>query len=61
MPITLILHQACIQPEIFWDGHSQILEGQNFFVYSDENEGIKCLFRYYSLKLIITNSAYGIL
>jgi len=22
------------------------MEGQNFFVYSDENEGIKCLYRY---------------
>jgi len=24
------------------------MEGQNFFVYSDENDGIKCLYRYYT-------------
>jgi len=25
------------------------MEGQNFFVYSDENDGIKCLYRFYTL------------
>jgi len=29
------------------------MEGQNFFVYSDENEGIKCLYRNY-IWIIIT-------
>jgi len=24
------------------------MEGQKFFVYSDENDGIKCLYRYYT-------------
>jgi len=31
------------------------MEGQNFFVYSDENDGIKCLYRYYTRILIITS------
>jgi len=39
------------QPEIFLGGHRQIMEGQNFFVYSDKNEGIKCLYRYYTRKV----------
>jgi len=36
--------QARSQPEILrGGGQEQIMEGQNFFVYSDENEEIKCL------------------
>jgi len=31
------------------------MEGQNFFVYSDENNGIKCLYRCYTRILIITS------
>jgi len=31
------------------------MEGQYFFVYSDENGGIKCLYQYYTHILIITN------
>jgi len=31
------------------------MEGQNFSVYSDDNDGIKCLYRYYTRILIITN------
>jgi len=31
------------------------MEGQNLFVYSDENEGIKCLYRYYTRILIIAS------
>jgi len=27
------------------------MEWQNFFVYSDENEGIKCLYRYTRIHL----------
>jgi len=34
------------------------MEGQNFFVYSDENDGIKCLYRYYTRRLIIQAGAY---
>jgi len=31
------------------------MEGQNFFVYSDENDGIKCFCWYYTRILIITS------
>jgi len=31
------------------------MEGQNFLVYSDENNGIKCLYRYYTRILTITS------
>jgi len=31
------------------------MEGQNFIVYSDENDGIKCLYRYYTRIRIITS------
>jgi len=46
----------------FLEGQGQIMEGQNFFVYSDENEGIKCLYRYYTRIAIITSRrVHGIL
>jgi len=52
--MLLELHQARSQPELF-GGQGQIMERQNFFVYSDENDGIKCLCRYYTRILIITS------
>jgi len=36
-------------------GQEQIIERQNFFVYSDENERIKYLYQYYTRILIITS------
>jgi len=41
----------------FFRGQGQIIEGQNFFVYSEENDGIKCLNRYYTgiLRAVCTN------
>jgi len=38
----------------------QTMEGQNFFICSDENKGIKCLYRFYACIFIITSRPYGI-
>jgi len=54
VPVFQAVKQARIQPEFFL-GEGKIMEGQNFFVYSDENEGIKCLYRYYTGILVITS------
>jgi len=47
---SLAVTQARSQPDFFLGGREQghIMQGQNFFVYSDENEGIKCLYQYYT-------------
>jgi len=47
------LYNRHIASQKIFGGQWQIMEGQNIFVYSDENEGIKCLYRYYSHNLCL--------
>jgi len=49
---SLVRHAASRK---FLGAQGQVTEGQNFFVYSDENEEIKCLYWYYTRILVITS------
>jgi len=49
MAMKMLVSPRHVASRKFFGGQGQIMKGQNFFVYSDENEGIKCLDRYYRL------------
>jgi len=52
--LFFISYRGRNQPEFFW-GVKENYGGAKFFVYSDEKDGIQCLYQYYIRILIIIN------